>query len=350
MRILHIVWVLNFGGIETMLMNITHEQVIMGNDVAILVIDKGVTDPELIKRKDERVELFYANRSHGVLDIPAYLRMWHIINRYDPDVIHIHSAAIYKYLCPLHGQRSCNVTLHDLCNKANTDHIERIPRVFAISQSVADDLWEKKHVKSIVNPNGIRPELISVRDNADRDDGILRIVQVSRLEHLKKGQHILIQACKKLLDKGYRYFSLDFIGYGDSLEYLQNMVKRYGMEDYVHFLGKKDQQYIYDHLKDYDLFVQPSIYEGFGLTVAEAMAAKLPVLVSSGQGPEEVIAHGDCGLIFKNGDVDDCAAKIEMCLKGNYSKDFIDKAYKRVMEVYNVKVTARKYVDNYIKR
>lgn len=167
---------------------------------------------------------------------------------------------------------------------------------------------------------------------------------------MKKGQHILIQACKKLLDRGYNDLALDFIGYGDSLDLLKNMVKEYGMGNVVHFLGKKDQQYIYDHLKDYDLFVQPSIYEGFGLTVAEAMAAKLPVLVSSGQGPEEVIAHGDCGMIFRNGDSDDCADKIETCIKGEYGDDMIDKAFHRVWNVYNIKVTTKRYIDNYVRK
>ena len=59
-------------------------------------------------------------------------------------------------------------------------------------------------------------------------------------------------------------------------------------ETYVRFLGKQTQDYVAAHLTDYDLFVQPSRWEGFGLTVAEAMAAGVPVLVSEGQGPAEV--------------------------------------------------------------
>ncbi len=346
MRILHIVWVLNFGGIETMLMNIANEQVAMGNEVGILLIDKGTDNPEVIKRLDKRVAILKANRKYGKFDLPAYWRMNMLIKKFQPEVIHLHSAAIYKYLCPLQ-RRSCNVTLHALCNKPNTDHIEKIDKVFAISQSVADDLMQKKHVHSIVNPNGIKPELI--RTGKRSSDGKFRIVQVSRLDHPKKGQHILLEACGMLKQRGYDNFTVDFIGGGPSLEYLKSVTEKSQLCGRVKFLGMKDQQYIYDHLCEYDLFVQPSIYEGFGLTVAEAMAAKVPVLVSSGQGPEEVIGYGQCGYVFKNGDVEDCAGKIEMYLNGEEDKSFVDKAFERVWNLYNVKITVKTYLENYSK-
>jgi len=346
MKILHVVWVLRFGGIETMLMNIANEQVTLGHEVGILLIDEGAADPEVVKRLDKHVAVFCAGRKYGVFDIPAYWRLNRIIKRFKPDTIHLHSAAMFKYLAP-QQRRLCNVTLHALCNKPNTDQIEKIPRVFAISQSVADDLMQKKRVKSIVNPNGINPELISFNKEKTTNK-LLRIVQVSRLDHPHKGQHLLILAGKMLVDRGYTNFTIDFIGGGPSFDYLEKMVRENGMNEKIHFLGMKDQQYIYEHLCEYDLFVQPSIYEGFGLTVAEAMAAKVPVLVSSGQGPEEVIDYGKSGYVFRNGDVVDCADKIEVFLKGENDKTFVEKSFDRVRNVYNVKVTVKTYLDNYI--
>lgn len=346
MKILHVIWSFNFGGIETMLVNIANEQVVLGHEVGVLVVDAGKTNPDLVKTLDSHIRLFCANRKWGVKDIFAILRLNEIIGGFRPDVIHLHSSSIFKYLFPRY-RKFCNVTLHALCNKQNTDHIEKVPRVFAISQSVAKDLMQKKGVASMVNPNGIRPELIRAKCT-ERDSCLFRIVQVSRLEHLKKGQHILIEAAKSLLDNGITNFAIDFIGNGDSLEYLKQLAQNNNMEEHVHFLGTKDQKYIYDNLCCYDLFVQPSIYEGFGLTVAEAMAAKVPVLVSTGQGPEEVIDGGKYGYLFKNSDVEDCASKMSMFIENKNDKSLIEKAYQRVWSLYNVRVTTQTYIDNYI--
>lgn len=346
MKILHVIWSFNFGGIETMLVNIANEQVVLGHEVGVLVVDAGKTNPDLVKTLDSHIRLFCANRKWGVKDIFAILRLNEIIGGFCPDVIHLHSSSIFKYLFPRY-RKFCNVTLHGLCNKQNTDHIEKVPRVFAISQSVAKDLMQKKGVASMVNPNGIRPELIRAKCT-EKDSCLFRIVQVSRLEHLKKGQHILIEAAKSLLDNGITNFAIDFIGNGDSLGYLKQLAQNNNMEEHVHFLGTKDQKYIYDNLCCYDLFVQPSIYEGFGLTVAEAMAAKVPVLVSTGQGPEEVIDGGKYGYLFKNSDVEDCASKMSMFIENKNDKSLIEKAYQRVWSLYNVRVTTQTYIDNYI--
>ena len=189
---------------------------------------------------------------------------------------------------------------------------------------------------------------IKYQQYSQTDTKLFKIVQVSRLMHEKKGQHILIQAVNKLIRQGYNQIRLDFIGDGSSCKYLESLVKELDIKEYVRFLGNKDQSYIYEHLCDYNLFVQPSIYEGFGLTVTEAMAAKIPVLVSEKQGPLEIIDNGKYGYSFKNKDIDDCAAKIELFLNDQNDKNMIVKAYQRVQELYNVKNTAETYLRKYI--
>ena len=190
-----------------MLVNIANEQVALGHEIGVLVVDAGKTNPDLVKTLDKRILLFCANRKWGAKDIFAIYRLNNLIGRFAPDVIDLHSSSLYKYLYPSF-RKSSNVTLHDICNKSNTDHIEYVPRVFSISQSVAKDLMQKKGVASMVNPNGIRPELIQAKCTKT-ESCLFRIVQVSRLEHLKKGQHILIEAAKSLLDNGITNFHFE---------------------------------------------------------------------------------------------------------------------------------------------
>ena len=64
-----------------------------------------------------------------------------------------------------------------------------------------------------------------------------------------------------------------------------------------------------------DIFVFPSIKEGFGLVVAEAMACGLPVVASDNTSLPEVIINGQTGYLAKTSDVNDWVKKIEILVK-----------------------------------
>lgn len=346
MKIVHVAFTFGYGGIETMLVNIANAQVELGHEVAIIIIE-DVIEPKLVKSLNDKIRIYFGHRK-SKRDVMALLRINYYLMKEKPNAIHLHSSSAYRLLIPKY-KKITNSTLHAMPSEANTRYIEQIPRRFAISQAVHDGLLKYKGVNSIVNPNGIRPELIRMK--SDRAfDGILRIVQVSRLSHKEKGQDILIKACGLLKEKGYKNFHVDFIGDGESLSYLKKLCNECGVTDMVTFLGAKSQQYIFNNLCNYDLFVQPSRFEGFALTVAEAMAAKVPVLVSSGQGPAEVIGNGLYGDIFENGSCTSCAFAIEKHITKSIEKNIILSAYNRVNEAYNVKTTAQNYINNYIRR
>lgn len=345
MKILHVAFTFGYGGIETMLANIANAQVDLGHKVSIIIIE-DVVEPKLVESLNRDIRIHFCHRKckHDLLAV-ARLNYYLMIEQ--PDAIHLHSSSAFRLLMP-QFRAIANSTTHDMPYEANTRYVEQIPRRFAISQSVHDALLKLKGVESIVNPNGIRPELIKTKDGLRKPDGVFRMVQVSRLIHEKKGQDILIRACAILKTKGYINFHVDFIGEGQSLAYLQCLCKECQVEDNVSFLGTKHQQYIFDHLCEYDLFVQPSRLEGFGLTVAEAMAAKIPVLVSDNEGPAEIIENGRLGYLFRSGDSEDCARKIECILKGKTDAAKVEKARETVLTKYNVKETSARYVSQYI--
>ena len=142
---------------------------------------------------------------------------------------------------------------------------------------------------------------------------------------------------------------MSFIGEGKSRSILEQMVKDYKLDDYITFEGRKTQDYLFTHLCEYDCLIQPSRYEGFGLTVAEGIAAGLPVLVSDTEGPMEIIEYGTLGMSFKNEDINDLANKLESILKGEYDYSLIEKAIQKVYQNYDVELTAKKYINEYRK-
>lgn len=345
MRIVHIIYSFGLGGIETMLRNIVNEQVRHSrNEVHLIIINNSINE-ELRGSLDSNIKLHLIGRHAGSKNPIPYLRLNNILCNINPDVIHLHYSYIARFIfVPSLIKKLC-VTQHDVCDEQNSKYLNKCNRVYAISYVVHDDIIKWTGLKSEVVLNGV--EVKSINHERHSKNARFRIVQVSRLMHEKKGQHILIKAIGELVERGYENLSLDLIGDGDSYDYLRTLVADMRLSEYVNFLGSRDQSYIYTNLCEYDLLVQPSIYEGFGLTVAEAMAAKVPVLVSAVQGPMEIIDNGHYGYYFRNQDSDDCAKKIEVFLQGQNEKTMIEKAYQRVCSLYNVEVTANTYLLKY---
>jgi glycosyltransferase involved in cell wall biosynthesis len=101
----------------------------------------------------------------------------------------------------------------------------------------------------------------------------LRLVSVGMLKEVKNYEY-LIQALQLLKDEGP--ISLDIYGEGHLREPLERLIREAGVN--VTLKGKRSN--IHAILGQYDLFVMPSLYEGFANAAIEAMAAGLPVLVS----------------------------------------------------------------------
>ena len=127
---------------------------------------------------------------------------------------------------------------------------------------------------------------------------------------------------------------------------MQNLIEELGVQ-HASFTGVKDRASIYQELASYDLFVQPSYIEGFGLTIVEALAAGLPVLISDLEGPKEVIDGGKYGRIFKVGDPEECAAQIEKILINKEHLVDVSELDKYISDNFDVEKTALKYIDLY---
>ena len=362
MNVVHVFWSLTYGGIETMLVNIANEQAKMGAEVHVVIIN-DLYKEELLGRFGDKVTVHNLHRKYQSKGISFIFRLNSLLMKLQPDAIHLHDSRIYTFLWRKRLSRVAAVTLHDLptgsvrhgglvgkllpflFKSGNVYHIDKVPRVFAISDAVKDALWQNYGVTSTVVCNGILTRNFALRKE-HMPNNPLRIVMVSRLEHDKKGQDLLIEAAVKL--NGLVH--VDLIGDGSSRGYLENMVKRLNAEEFVSFMGTKTQPYIAEHLCEYDLFVQPSRWEGFGLTVAEAMAANVPVLVSAGQGPAEVTCGDTYGWTFKNGSVEDLAAKISYIIEHyDEAQGKAEMALQYVRGMYDVYVTARRYLENYTK-
>lgn len=344
MKIVHCIYSFCTGGAETMLIDIVNEQV-KTEDVTLIIVN-DFYQTYLLKQISPDVKVIKLHRKRRSYSLFPIIKLNWLLYQLAPDVVHVHNPTLLSVIVPCAG-RERFLTVHDL--HVPMKHAGRGVRLIAISEAVAADILQRSGLVATVIPNGITVNKIAKHvPNTLITRRCMRIVQVARLEMEKKGQDILIQAVALLKKRGITNIEVDLIGEGQSEQALRQLAQQLSIDNQVNFLGLCDRQYIYSHLKDYDLMCHPSRYEGFGLTVAEGIAAMLPILVSDEGGPYEIIKHGELGYTFRMEDAVDCADKIEY-IYHNYSTviERTNKAYCYIVEKFSVERMVSEYIKTY---
>lgn len=174
--------------------------------------------------------------------------------------------------------------------------------IFACSQMVKKDfesifptIQTVKVFYNIINPQLIRKKADFSGGFEDQFSGI-RILTVGRICH-EKGIDIAAQAYNLLKNAGYniRWY---IMGNGSDIE-KENVIKKVNplnRADFI-FLGIKENPYVY--MKQCDIYVQPSRFEGYCTTTNEARILGCPIVMTDVSGAEEQLENGKTGLIVE---------------------------------------------------
>ncbi len=162
----------------------------------------------------------------------------------------------------------------------------------------------------------------------------------------QKGYPFLIQALPKVLTRfpNIRLLIVGGAGVpGESNEQeVQQLVRTLGLEHVVHFLGWRED--IGEILGVTDIFVLPSLWEGFGLTLVEAMFAGKPVVATRVDAIPEVVAEGETGILVPSADPDTLAEAIMTFLASPEQMQIMGRAgQKRAREVFTVDRMTREF-------
>lgn len=146
-----------------------------------------------------------------------------------------------------------------------------------------------------------------------------------------KGQHFLIEALCEI-KKSFPQIKLCMVGWdtGSFQEQLENLAEAKGVIENVSFLGGRDD--IPEILGAFDLFVLPSLSEGFGLSLIEAMYTGLPVVATRRDGILEIIDDRRDGLLVPPADSGALAARVIELLNDSNAREALGRNAKEKVE------------------
>ncbi|GAG26330.1 unnamed protein product, partial [marine sediment metagenome] len=130
-----------------------------------------------------------------------------------------------------------------------------------------------------------------------------------------KGLEYLIEAAKIISINQLNQHESVFLIIGDGPERknLENLIKKYQLQDKVFLLGRMPDAYQY--LRAFDVFVLPSLKEGFPWVILEAMAAEVPIVATKVGAVPEVIENGKSGFLVEVKDIEGLTKKIQNFLE-----------------------------------
>jgi glycosyltransferase involved in cell wall biosynthesis len=301
-RVLHIGAGLNFGGVETHLRLIAE---VNGKrfEHHFCGIDKDGPTAEAIRAADADVYVLGINpwprKVAAVRTIHALLR------RLKPDVVHCHGAEANVFGLPAAWLARVPLRIGEEIGFADRGRVARLVYglafrtahcVVAVSDAAARKIRDSGEVRArkvvrIYNPVRLSQRLARPR----LPEQPLRIGFLGRLEPEKNAQAIV--RALSLLGAGV-HCELLLIGDGIERGEIEALVRSSKLGSRVQIIGYSAQPD--DLLSSCHVYVQPSLHEGMGIALVEAMSCGLPPIVSPAGGMPEIVKHGVNGWVLRS--------------------------------------------------
>lgn len=315
-----------------------------------------------LKKLNRKAKFIYLNTTYA---------LYKALNHINPDIVHTANvdADIHGFLATRLLKKtklvveeigSC-VDRRPIMRKIHHFIYKRADKVLCVSQDVLNDMrilegLKRNDVEVTYNPVNVKLLAKSVNSVAEikkihsikTDTFVFGIV--ARLE-LIKGHFYLFKAFAKIIEE-YPNCSLIVVGAGPLKQDLLNQIKTLEIEDKVIMRGMV--QNVGDYLKTFDVFVHPSLKEGFGISIIEAMYMKCPVISGAMGGPLDYIENDINGILVPPKKVEELYRAMLSLLENTSKRVVLGENAKKTVEskflptayakrIYNIYVNLREY-------
>lgn len=307
------------GGAERFVSIIASHLAKRGEDVTVLLYERSKIEYPLHEKVSVRTmpnqPISFRGKINRISD------MTHMIKDIDPDVIipFIDTVVICAFLANIMLKRKFILTVrvspwHEGGTKFSKLMRRKIAKVadaiMIQNMEQAEYYPEEYREKTFVVPNPVSEVFLGAEDREYRRN-IENIIMVGRIEKQKRFD-LMIDATKQLISIGYNV-RVSIFGMGSQEKELNEYIEKNGLTEKCKIAGRTTN--IEQELRNSDLFVMTSDYEGMPNALMEAMATGIPVISSDCRtGPKTLIQDGLNGLLFKTGDLNDLIENVKKML------------------------------------
>ena len=264
-----------------------------------------------------------------------------------PDIIHMHVTLFMNYFYHTIGSRlKTPIIGHAHSTELSNSMIKQVRNKLLIFNSykkydyywgcseLAIERWfganSLKHSNSWVMPNAIEcseiKRTIKRHNDYTKSNGNYILGTVGRLS-VEKNHSYLINMLPDIIEENSN-IELRIIGDGPEKVYINQLIEEKNLSKHVHLLGNLDKSDLFNQMCNFDLFLFPSVFEGFGTALVEAQAFSIPSISNS-----EVPNTTDLGFVKyitideKNGWITEIKHQLKNKTKIEFNEDVNKKGY-----------------------
>lgn len=334
MRVVHIIKVVRVAGAEQHLLTLLEGLRATHIDAQILLLVEPSNPMEsYVQAAGERgipVERIVIRRH---LDVSLHYRLWRKLKAMQPDIVHTH--LLHADLFGIPAARAAGVPVV-VTSRHNDNNFRRRTPIKQMNRS----LWEMADAgiaisqalhRFCIEVEGAPPhKMHTIYYGLDPNRWVVDVnrARTGLRGELSMGKQALLvgMACRLIEQKGvnvglkaFERVAQDFptahlviAGDGPLRDALENQARWMVARERVHFLGwRADVPFV---LAALDILLVPSLWEGFGLVLLEAMAQSIPIIASDVSALPEIVAHGETGLLVPPRDTDALAEALALLL------------------------------------
>ncbi len=381
MKIIHVLGTLNTGGIQKYILQLSQSSLLNQYThqvlCTIISIDNYKDEYEKNHISIQHLPFTYSPKHsipHKLDKLFRYLfsrlyffRIWYYLIRSEIDIVHthIHSQIISQILATVLSSRRIIWTIHGeyslgkitiwLIRILNSILPSKKIKIIADSKSALHHTLpytQRNPDLDNIIPTGIdlepylqKNDKSPIRKKFNIKEDTILIGSTGRIVW-QKGYDQLISLLENY-DFGEKIFHILIAGDGSLRnKYIEEIESRH-LEDRITFIGNINN--IPEFLSNLDIYIQPSVTEGFPLSVLEAMASGLPVISSDAGGLKEMIHNKENGITYRTGDLN--ALHNSFLTMFSMSPDELlhlgQNARKTVQDKYSINNSSQQYKNLY---